>query len=140
MLASQHWPAHTFSAASCLQLIPLYGSEIFLFLFFFFRFKIVFCLSFSNSDCFSSLSQSSPPLKEAIITSICRGDWELLKDQCKPGTPAVVSLPEGLIAWNHSGCGLLQPILHGCTMHSVKLACPAPFPHQCSPSLPAVFA
>lgn len=138
MLASQHWPAHTFSAASCLQLIPLYGSEIFYF--FFFRFKIVFCLSFSNSDCFSSLSQSSPPLKEAIITSICRGDWELLKDQCKPGTPAVVSLPEGLIAWNHSGCGLLQPILHGCTMHSVKLACPAPFLHQRSPSLPAVFA
>lgn len=51
---------------------------------------IVFWLFFSNSDRCSNLAQSSSPPKKRIIICISRGGWELVKDQCKPGAPAVL--------------------------------------------------
>lgn len=56
----------------------------------FFSFKIVFWISFSNSDCFSNLAQTSPPMKKGIVTCLSRGGWELVKDQCQQGALAVL--------------------------------------------------
>lgn len=114
-----------------------------LFLFFFFfspPFKIVFWLSFSNSDLFSDLSRNSPPPNKGIIACFSRGDRELVKDQCKPGTSSVASSTKGFAGWNCSWYRLSEGMLYRCTMYSAKVASAAPFPHQCSRSLTAVFA
>ncbi|XP_009459119.1 PREDICTED: triadin [Nipponia nippon] len=53
-------------------------------------------------DIFGGLSRRPPPPNKGIITCISKGDWELVKGQCKPGTSSVAASTKGLAAWNCS--------------------------------------